>query len=276
MRPVWLIEAGVYGAEVEPLRAEIRRQGMVAEFVPHRALKPGADVVVDGRALGPDDCVIGYGTYPFVRQIQLHRRWSPGAWCAAENLDCTAYYAYFGGFLLNRNYAIMPGVEAIRQGEWLFSTFGGDGGVFLRPAGCQKLFVGRCVAKDAFAAALSPALYDPTTLVVIAAPRPIAREWRLVVSGDRVIGASQYAAGGTRAITPGAPDDVREFAAAMLAVVRWRPDPIFMLDICESGGRLWLVELNSFSSSWLYQCDLASVVGEASELADRVSARGRT
>lgn len=273
MRPAWLIEAGVYGAEVEPLRAEIRRQGMTADFVPHRAMKKGSDVIIEGRMLGPEDCVIGYGTYPFTRQIQSHRHWLPGAWCSSENLDCTAYYAHFGNFLLNRNYAIMPGVEAIRQSEWLFSTFGKEDEVFVRPTGCHKLFVGRCVTKDSFASALAPARYDPMTLVVIAAPRSIAREWRLIVSGDRVIGASQYAVGGTRAIVPGSPDDVRNFAAAMLAEVRWRPDPIFMLDICESGDRLWLVELNSFSSSWLYQCDLSSVVGEASELATQAWAK---
>jgi hypothetical protein len=272
MRPAWLIEAGVYGAEAEPLRAEIRRQGMAVEFVPHRALKPGADVIVEGRPLGPEDCVLGYGTYPFARQIQLHR-WRPGAWCTAENLDCAAYYAYFGKYLLNQNYAIMPGVEAIRQAEWLFSAFGGAGAVFVRPTGCHKLFVGRCVAKDTFADALAPARYDPTTLVVVAAARPIAREWRLVVSGDRVIGASQYAVEGARAIAPGCPEDVRDFAAAMLAEIRWRPDPIFMLDVCESGGRLWLVELNGFSTSWLYQCDLPSVVAEASELAVRAWTR---
>jgi hypothetical protein len=276
MRPIWLIEAGVYGAEADPLRAEIRRQGMAADFVPHRALKQGSDVVVEGRSLGPEDCAIGYGTYPFVRQIQLHRRWLPGAWCTPENLDGTMYYAYFGNFLLNQNYSIMPGVEAIRQREWLFSTFGRDDEVFVRPTGCHKLFVGRRVTKDSFASALSPARYDPTTLVVIAAPRPIAREWRLIVSGDRVIGASQYAVEGTRAIAQGSPDDVREFAAAMLAEVRWRPDPIFMLDICESDGRLWLVELNSFSSSWLYQCDLPTVVAEASELATQEWAKSHS
>ena len=33
---------------------------------------------------------------------------------------CQPTYAYFGKFLLNQNYAIMPGVEAIRQQEWLF------------------------------------------------------------------------------------------------------------------------------------------------------------
>jgi hypothetical protein len=62
----------------------------------------------------------------------------------------------------------------------------------------------------------------------------------------------------------------------MLAEVRWRPDPLFMLDVCESGGRLWLVELNSFSGSWQYQCDLAEVVAEASETAARAWAKGRS
>jgi hypothetical protein len=33
MRPTWLIEAGVYGAEADPLQAESRRPGMVAELV---------------------------------------------------------------------------------------------------------------------------------------------------------------------------------------------------------------------------------------------------
>ena len=51
-----------------------------------------------------------------------------------ETLDCMAYYAYFGKFFYsNQNYAIMPGVEAIRQGEWLFSVFGRNDEVFIRP-----------------------------------------------------------------------------------------------------------------------------------------------
>ncbi len=42
-----------------------------------------------------------------------------------------------------------------------------------------------------------------------------------------------------------------------------------MIDVCEADGRLWLVELNGFSCSWLYQCNLAEVVERASELAVR-------
>jgi hypothetical protein len=110
-------------------------------------------------------------------------------------------------------------------------------------------------------------------LVVVASPRPIGREWRLIVVEDRIVASSQYAEGRARAITTGSPHEVRSFTAAMLADVRWRPDPIFMVDVCESGDQLWLVELNSFSSSWLYQCDLSTVVREASALAIRTWTR---
>jgi hypothetical protein len=275
MRPVWLIEAGVYGDEADPLLAEIRRQGMVSEVVPYQAVKKGANLAIGGHVLSPDACVIGYGTFPFARQIQLHHSWIPGAWCNPEHLDCTVYFAYFGKFLLNHQYVILPGVEAIRQQEWLFSVFGRQDEVFARPTSCHKLFVGRRISRPVFGNALAPTRYDPATLVVIASPKTIAREWRLVVKEDRMIAGGQYAEGGERAIAPDCPAEVRAFAEAMLAEVRWRPDPIFMMDVGESDGRLWLVELNSFSCSWLYQCDLPTVVAEASDSASQIWARDR-
>jgi hypothetical protein len=269
MRPTWLVEAGVYGDEIEPLLAEVRRQGMVAELVPHPALLKNQTVTAGGRPLRNGDCVIGYGTFPFAREIQLNRHWTPGAWCDPANLDCTTYFAHLGKFLLNQNYSILPGVEAIRQAGWLFDVFGVNDEVFARPTGCGKTFTGRCVYRDDFIAALGPTRYDPATLVVIASPREIGREWRLVVAGDRAIAGSQYAFGGSKCVEPGFPIEVRTFAESMLAEVHWRPDPIFMMDIAESGDELWLVELNGFSCSWLYACDLGVVVATASELAPR-------
>jgi hypothetical protein len=152
MRPAWLIEAGVYGAEAGPLLAEIRRQGMVAEAVPFPVLQKEKALTVGGRPLADNDCAIGYGTFPFARQIQLHRRWVPGAWCDPANLDCAAYFARFGRFLLNQPYALLPGVEAVRQRDWLYGVFGRGDEVFARPAGCHKPFTGRCVYRDDFAA----------------------------------------------------------------------------------------------------------------------------
>jgi hypothetical protein len=249
VRPTWLIEAGVYGAEADLLLAEIRRQGMLAQAVPYQAVMQEREVVVGGRTLADGDCVLAYGTFPFAREIQLHRRWVPGAWCDPHALDCTTYFAYFGKFLLNEHYALLPGVEAIRQADWLYGVFGREGSVFARPAGCHKLFTGRCIGQDDFAAALAPARYDPTTLVVVAALREFAREWRLVVAEGEVVAASRYAEHGRRSVASGCPEEVRAFAQAMLHEVAWRPDPLFMVDVGESEGRLGLVELNGFSSS---------------------------
>lgn len=269
-RLTWLIEADVYGNEAEPLLNEIRRQGMAAEVVPHQAIKKGAKPVVTGVVLEPTACVLGYGTYPFARQIQIHHQWRPGAWCNHESLDCTRYFGHFGGYLLNRDCEILPGVEAIRKRDVLFTKFGRDDTLFVRPAGCHKVLVGRCVDRSTFETTLAPTRYDPETLVVIASPRIVDREWRLVVIGDEVIAGSQYAVEGHRDISPDCPAEVFEFARTMLAEIRWRPDPIFMLDVGESEGRLWLIELNGFSCSWLYRCHLPTVVGRASELALQV------
>ncbi|HEY2585597.1 MAG TPA: ATP-grasp domain-containing protein [Tepidisphaeraceae bacterium] len=269
MRPTWLIESGVYRSEADAFLAEIRRQGMIGELVPYAALKQGNTPIVGGRPLGEGACAIGYGTFPFARQIQLHHRWTPGAWCNPAMLDCTVYYAHFGRFLLNEHYAILPGVEAIRQADWLFDAFARDGRLFVRPTACDKLFVGRAVSRDDFASILSPARYDPGTLVVVAPARPIAREWRLIVLEGHVLGGSQYAENGQRSVRAELPAELRAFAERMFTDVRWRPDPVFMLDICESAGVLRLVELNGFSTSWLYACDLTTVIAELSDFAVR-------
>lgn len=260
-RPTWLIEAGVYGEEIHPLLTEIRRQGMVAELVPFKVLQANA------LTLPADACVIAYGTFPFARQIQLHTKWSPGAWANATNLDCTTYFAYFGKFLLNQPYVILPGVEAIRQQDWLYDTFGRDDELFARPSGCHKVFTGRCIYRDDFASGLSVTRFDPATLVVIASPREIQREWRLVVAGDEIVAASQYAVEGAKAVQAGCPSEVTAFVKTMLDEVKWRPDPIFMMDVCEANGKMWLVELNGFSCSWIYGCEVETVVEKAASLA---------
>lgn len=40
------------------------------------------------------------------------------------------------------------------------------------------------------------------------------------------------------------------------------------MDVCESDGRLSLLELNSFSCSGLYECDLEAVIRAASAVAE--------
>jgi hypothetical protein len=157
----------------------------------------------------------------------------------------------------------------------VFSEFGSDGEVFARPTGVHKLFTGRCISRGQWETALAPTRYDPVTTILVAAPQEVGREWRLVVAGSEVIAGCQYATSGMRDMAPGCPPEVSVFARSVLAAVNWRPDELFMLDVGETDGGLHVVELNSFSCSWLYACDLSPVVRTASELAVRAWERSR-
>ncbi|VTS02328.1 Uncharacterized protein OS=Microcoleus vaginatus FGP-2 GN=MicvaDRAFT_0851 PE=4 SV=1: DUF4343 [Gemmata massiliana] len=259
--PVWFIESGVYGSEIEPLAAEVRRQGMECRFVTYREIVKGPP------PLPPGSCAITYGTYPTVRHAMLRLGWTPGGWCSPENLDCAAYYPHFADFLLNQRHEIITGADAIREKERLFRTFGRTGHMFARPTSVHKLFVGRLIAEADFEAALAPTRYDPETKIVIAEPRELGSEWRLVTVRNKVVAASQYAEGGVKSVAPGCPNEVVAFANTMLRTTKWRPDDAFMIDVCESIDGLQLVELNSFSCSWIYACDLVSIVRAASQCA---------
>lgn len=273
VRPTWLFEADVFGRTAEPLKAEVRRQGMWCHVTRQDLLAYGGSDCYGGHRIGPADCVIARGCYPFVRFVLGHRKWVPGAWCTAETLACSAYYPHFRPYLLNRRHRILTGVEAVREWGALFAELGRESRVFVRPDGCQKTFVGRVVEAAEFRAALGPALYDPQTRVVVAEPREVAREWRLIVAEGAVVAGGQYMVDGEMCFEAGCPDEVLAFAAGMLVAVPWRPDEIFIADVCESDGELYLLELNGFSSSAVYPCDYRAVVAAASDLATRAWGR---
>lgn len=266
-QPIWIVEAGTFGRNSERLRAAVTHQGMECYVVGQNTLADSLELLRGGRPLTDEDCVICLSSFPMAHFVREERAWIPGSWCAFANLACSTYYAYFGRYLLNMHYTILPGVEAIRQQDFLFDVFGQCGELFVRPNTVEKLFTGRCISAEEFVSALAPTRYDPAEMVVVAAKQPILREWRLVASENRVIAASQYLVNGELSIAPGCPDEVLAFAKEMLQEVSWRPDPIFMMDICEAQGRLFLLELNSFSCSGLYECDLDAIVTAASQLA---------
>src|SRR5262249_18598165 len=113
MIPIWLIEADAFGASFEPLKAEMRQQGIVWEIVQPRPFLNGVVPVVGGHRLTDRDCVVFSGTYPLMRHIQLHHPWVPGGWCTAEHFDCACYYPHFRPHLLNADSAILTTEDAL-------------------------------------------------------------------------------------------------------------------------------------------------------------------
>ena len=205
MIPIWLIEADVFGRSFEPVKAEIRQQGLVWDIIQPRSFLNGLVPAVGGHRVTDQDCVIFSGTFPLMRHIQLHYPWVPGGWCSAEAFDCSACYPCFRRFLLNQSHAIMTIDEALSQIGEIFTRFGSQDQIFVRPCGVQKTFTGRCEDREGFVRALESARYAKDS-VLVARPQEIAQEWRVVVARGRFVAASQYKLEGRQRESPGCPE----------------------------------------------------------------------
>jgi hypothetical protein len=267
MKPTWVIEANVEGLPSAALQSEIRRQGMDVRIVkPFLHVPPPGDLL-GAEQLSIDANAVFTGTLPVMRYIQQTRRWRPGGWCSFERLACSTYYAYFGRYLLNQNYSLLPIAEAIRLEDQLFGVYGRNNSIFVRPNGVDKSFPGKLIDRDSFASLLFPNSLDPTLLVMVAEPRPIRYEWRLFIQHGRVIASSQYRLNGKTNLARDVPRSVVAYAETLLTAVEWRPDPLFVMDVCDSMDELKIVELNSFSCSGQCAVDLKEYVSAATNSA---------
>lgn len=239
---------------------------MVWEVLQPGPFLNGLVPTVGGYQLSDQDCVIFSGAYPVMRHIQLHHTWTPGGWCTTENFSCAAYYPHFGRHLLNESHAILAIDDALSRLDELFVRFAKEDEIFVRPTGVQKTFTGRCEDREGFVLTLQSACYANEP-VLVASPRELFEEWRVVIGRGRFVAASQYKSEGTHRELPGCPQEVRIYVERLLSEIPYRPDPIYMMDIGRSGTDLRVIELNSFSCSGLYQCDPAAVVSEVKNVA---------
>lgn len=268
MKCKWLLEKEVFEENINPIREAIVSQGMEYKLV-HYTPSEGLERTLP--LFDKDDCVIAYGSLGFARQIKRLAPWIPGVWCNLTKFQCSHYYSHLGKFLLNDTYMMVPYGELLRLKEFIFDEgMAINGEVFVRPDSGYKLFTGMVAKYDTWEKDVEfMGFYDvaPEKLVVIAPPKKIVEEWRLVVVEKQVVAASQYKENGLVKLREGCPDEVSAFAQKVIAK-GWEPDLAYVMDICQlQHGDIRLIELNSFSCSGMYACDKSAMVEAASRLA---------
>jgi len=264
----WLIEEGTFSEDIQPIVDEIRRQGMVAETVRYKPFESGEYKQFDDK-----DCVIVLGSINLIRQIQRQKPWIPGSFANFPNFDCMTYYAYFGEFLWNQGYRIMPLNEVKRHFDELQQQ---HGRLFIRPCSGAKQFTGQELDYDSLIRHQDQ--YGKPELPVVVAPfhRDIRSEFRLFCSDNKVIAGSMYYDHDSN-YNP-QPIDLSKmdkysslavkYAESILEKVTWRPDKIFGMDIgIGNGDQTRLIEINSFSCSGWYKTPPEKLVAKAAELA---------
>ena len=262
--PLWIIQTNLgemsdISKWLEALDAEgIARQAV--DVIPFSGELPDID------HNGP---VVCYGTTGFVASAGMAKRWSPGVWHNDEDFSYSAWSTHIGDLLLNSPDATIR----TTIGGFLEETRPADSMVFVRPEFDHKEFVGQVMTAGEFRdwcatvveGGLEPLGFD--TPIVVGTPFGISEEWRLFIVEGRVVGSSRYRRNGRMDRLEGAPADVLEFAAVVNA--RWMPAPVYTLDICRSGGGLYVLEAQGFNSAGSYEADLRNVVREVTDFAVR-------
>jgi hypothetical protein len=213
--------------------------------------------------------VVFHGSLGNADRIARELSWRPGAYCNTSAFRCSSWYPLAAPWLLNRTWEILPASQLVRESESVLQRLGVAEAVFVRPDSPLKPFSGRILRRDQITlAALDHGFYyDDADLPVVVAPvRPVSREWRYVIGMNRVIAGSGYVADGRTAVRDDPGGSPWQFASE-IAERLTAPDPVYVLDVCESYGMLRLLELNPFSGADLYACDGAEIVSCISAMA---------
>jgi ATP-grasp domain, R2K clade family 2 len=249
----WLIERDIFDAD-EQLVEALSRQNYTYKNVKYLDFDPRRS-----NHYFPDhECVLFRGTLNLGRNV-LRTSWIPGAYMDERNLRCTTYYTYFRAHLLNNQYFILPLGELVRRRTEILDYFSSTGDLFIRPDSNMKTFRAGVfdLQKLNTMAALSSELgRDATTLVLVSGKRSIAREWRFFIYKNEIITGSLYLVGEERIDEQIKGGYLVDYLNNVLQQVNWYPDLLYSIDVCESDGELYILELGSYSCAGEYGADL--------------------
>ncbi|MEM9777383.1 MAG: ATP-grasp domain-containing protein [Chloroflexota bacterium] len=206
-----------------------------------------------------DQFVIFHGSLGVAHDIAQSSPWTPGAFCNLERFTCSNYYSLVASHLIHQSWQTTTVQKFVARPDDFFKD---ASELFVRPDSPLKPFSGRVISREnvSLRALDHGFYYDELDLPIILTPtRQVGQEWRFVVHDQQVITGSGYVAdgrSGTVELTSGAAWEMAQAIAETLEP----PDPLYVLDIAESDGRLWLMELNPFSGADLYACNVEIIV----------------
>lgn len=212
----------------------------------------------------PNAPVVAYGSKSVLGFAQA-RHWRPGVW-TGHAFDYARVQAALGDLFLNAAAV----AASLSEAEKIARAHRWDT-VFIRPSNDDKAFAGIVIATSELATwrdrnTANGYLSDPNLEVILAPPRELSQEWRLILAGGDIAGASLYRKAGEKALSEGCPEPVSHFAK--VARARYEPALVFVMDVAElADGSLVVVELNAFNSADLYACNIADVVSRVAAVA---------
>lgn len=262
--PSWLIEKYIFDENLDTFKSVFNKYNVkykVFEYFPFMDINCSS-------LFKDDETVIFYGSLNLARELRKHAKWIPGVWGNLHNLKCTTYYNHLGQFLLNDNYIMLPYGELLRNKEFLFKTIGVNGCLFVRPDSGFKAFTGGVIYESSYEADVKQLGFydvDCSNIVIVSSPKNIYEEYRMICIDKQIVTGCMYKLNRKEHYSKDVPSEVFEYASKIANT--WQPDNCFTVDVCRTDDGYKLVEINSFSSSGFYSCDIEQIVVNANKMA---------
>ena len=198
----------------------------------------------------------------------LNQDFRPLIYSTFEKYKCSNYYSYFGSYLFNDKYALLSLSELNRNKFLYYGIFGKEALLFIRPDSGEKTFQAQLLDLLDFDRFYKDNQHLKHDLILISSPKDIKWEGRIVVSKHKeIIAHSTYRFQGQITKIPAIPEDATELVKELLNI-NYYPDSVFCYDICQGADdKFYLLELTSFSSAGLYECNKEQIVRKVSEIA---------
>jgi hypothetical protein len=163
---------------------------------------------------------------------------------------------------------MLPRNEVKRRKQELYSLFGKEDCIFIRPSSGFKTFTGKLFTKEKFEIDWPwvEQFTEPENLVIVSTPKDIKAEWRFVVAENEVITGGIYRLDNKLLYKREYPNEALDLAKEIAK--KFSPDPMYVIDICQGADdNFYLLEIGSFSCAGLYECDMVPIVERASQVA---------
>jgi len=202
-----------------------------------------------------------YGGTNFIKLVHDSGRWTPGAFFG-DSFSMRSYVQHYGADMLCHPCTFTTLREFAASHRDPSELF------FVKPNLDLKEFAGEVMEfnsvvtwernlRHELPCSKHPGLTADTEIMV-STPYGIAHEWRLFMVRGRVSSGSHYRAYRDLEVYPDVPQKVIERAEELCH--RWTPADVFVLDIGESSGNLYVIECNCFNSAGFYASDVEKVM----------------
>jgi hypothetical protein len=201
---------------------------------------------------------IFYGSTTFTQLAYSNSLLKEGVFFDPITFSIERYIKEWGEHMLNHG-AVVTTFEELMQAD-----YDGNKLLFIRPDDDGKSFAGEVLQFGGYREWFERLKMIENTgisggsRIIVGEPFNIGREWRLWCVEKKVIAASQYRNNFKLEKLQGCPNDVAAFAEARC--LEFTPHDIFVMDVCETGGELYIVECNCMNAAGFYNANIEAIV----------------